>query len=205
MEAMNLKNLVLEQSLVYRLWQAPFADQKFMPILAHNDLSCVRRVLDVGCGPGTSSKYFAHTEYLGIDTNKRYVEAARRRYGLEFIAADACSYSPASQNRFDFILVNSFLHHLGSEDVVGLLSRLRTLLTDDGSIHVLEPVLPSTGSIAYFLARADRGKFVRRLEEWKSIFTNLFNPIVLEPYQLNRAGVTLWNMLYFKGSCCGQV
>jgi len=139
-----------------------------------------------------------------MDINDRYIDDARRRYGLEFIAADACSYRTVPGDSFDFILVNSFLHHLGSEDVVGLLSHLQTLLTDDGSIHILEPVLPSAGSIAYLLARADRGKFVRSLEEWKSILTKLFNPVVCEPYLLKAAGVTLWQMLYFKGIALGK-
>jgi len=199
METMNFKNLVLEQSLVYRLWQAPFADQKFMPIHAHNDLNRVRRVLDVGCGPGTSSKYFAHTEYLGIDINERYVETARRRYRLNFKVVDAREFHAAPEDRFDFILVNSFLHHLCTKDVVALLSHIRDLLTEDGCVHILEPELPPAGSIAYILARADRGKFVRRFEEWKSIFTGLFHPMVFQPYPLKGAGLTLWNMLYFKG------
>jgi SAM-dependent methyltransferase len=205
MEAMRLTEALLERTLVYRLWQAPFASQKFRPVLVHNELTRVRHVLDVGCGPGTNSKQFAHTRYLGIDINERYIEAARRRYALDFIAADACTYRTAPADFFDFILVNSFLHHLGTDQVVELLSHLRTLLTNEGHIHILEPVLSSPRSIAYLLARADRGKFVRRLDEWKSIFTNLFDTVVFEPYPLNGAGVTLWNMLYFKGSARGPV
>ena len=201
---MRLTEALLERTWVYRLWQAPFAAQKFTPVLAHNDLTQVCHVLDVGCGPGTNSEQFSHTRYLGIDINERYIQAARRRYGLDFIAADACTYRAAPGDSFDFILVNSFLHHLAAEDVVELLSHLRTLLVDDGSIHILEPVLPSAGSIAYLLARADRGKFVRRLEEWKSIFTSLFHTVVFEPYTLKGARITLWNMLYFKGSASTQ-
>ena len=76
----KLTDRLLEQSSVYRLWQMPFADQKFAPILAHNDLGRVQRVLDVGCGPGTNAKYFTHTQYLGVDINEDYVQDARRRY-----------------------------------------------------------------------------------------------------------------------------
>ena len=36
---------LLGQSWAYRLWQAPFAEQKLAPVFAHNDLSTVRRVL----------------------------------------------------------------------------------------------------------------------------------------------------------------
>jgi SAM-dependent methyltransferase len=200
METMSLTATLLEQSFVYRLWQAPFAAQKFAPVLAHNNMSRINRVLDVACGPGTNSRQFARTAYLGIDINERYIESARKRYGRDFVAADARSYRTAPENRFDFILVNSFLHHIDTGDVVELLSHLRTLLTDDGCVHILELVLPPGWSAARLLAHADRGKFVRLLEDWRSIFTGLFHPIVFETYPLTGAGVTLWEMLYFKGS-----
>jgi SAM-dependent methyltransferase len=200
METMSLTETLLEQSIVYRLWQAPFVAQKFAPVLAHNDMSRINHVLDVGCGPGTNSRQFEHTKYLGIDINPGYIESARKRYKRDFVAADARTYRVAPENRFDFVLVNSFLHHIARADVVELLSHLRTLLTEDGCVHILEPVLPPGWPVARLLAHADRGKFVRPLEDWKSIFTGIFHPIVLEPYPLKGAGITLWNMLYFKGS-----
>jgi len=196
---MSLSEMLLEQSYVYRLWQAPFAEQKFAPIIAHNDLSRFRNVLDVGCGPGTNSKHFAQTQYLGIDVNPSYIAAARRRYGLKFQAIDARTYRPADQ-RFDFVLINSFLHHLNDRDVVELLDHVKTLLTEDGCVHILEPEMPASGSLAYLLAKADRGKFVRALKDWKSIFAASFQPLLLETYPLRAGPVTLWKMLYFKGA-----
>jgi trans-aconitate methyltransferase len=200
METMSFTDFLLERSVIYRLWQAPFAHQKFAPILAHNDLSRVRHVLDVGCGPGTNSRYFSHTRYLGIDINQAYIDTARRRFGLDFEAVDARAYRAQPQDRFDFILVNSFLHHLCTQDVTRLLKHLTTLLTEDGCVHILEPELPPAGSVANLLARADRGKFVRPMADWESIFRRIFRRILLEPYPLKAGGVTLWKMLYFKGS-----
>jgi SAM-dependent methyltransferase len=200
MEAMSLTETLLEQPLVYRLWQAPFVAQKFAPVLAHNNMHRINRVLDVGCGPGTNTSQFARTVYLGIDINEDYIKSARKRHRRDFVAADARTYRTAPENRFDFILVNSFLHHIATTDVVELLSHLRTLLTDDGSIHILDLVLPAPGSIARFLSDADRGRFVRPLEDWKSIFAGLFHPVVFETFPLTGVGLTLWEMLYFKGN-----
>jgi hypothetical protein len=45
---------LLEQAPVYSLWQAPFVGDKFAPVLAHNDLAQVHRVLDVGVSFDTS-------------------------------------------------------------------------------------------------------------------------------------------------------
>jgi SAM-dependent methyltransferase len=200
MEAMSLTETLLEQPLVYRLWQAPFFNQKFAPVLAHNNMRGVTRVLDVGCGPGTNTSQFAHTGYLGIDINEDYIKSARKRHHRDFIAADVRTYRVAPENRFDFILVNSFLHHIATPDVIELLSHLRTLLTGDGCIHILDHVLPAPGTIARFLSDADRGKFMRPLEDWKSIFGNLFQPVLFETFPLTGAGFRLWEMLYFKGS-----
>ncbi len=196
---MNLAASVLEHTLVYRAWQAPFAGQKFVPVVQHNVLHRVRRVLDVACGPGTNTKYFTDADYLGIDFNERYIRDARRRHGRSFVVADVRNYVPAPEDRFDFVLVNSFLHHLDTKDVLAILTHLRSLLTEDGHIHMLELVLPEKPSIARLLARWDRGKFARPLEEWRRLFEELFEPVVFEPYRLTSMGATLWNMVYFKG------
>jgi hypothetical protein len=31
------------------------------------------------------------------------------------------------------------------------------------------------------------------------MFSTAFEPVVFEPYPLGTAGMTLWNMIYFKG------
>ncbi len=190
---------IMENTLVYRLWQAPFAHKKFAPILAHNDLGKVRHALDVGCGPGTNSHRFAHTHYLGIDNNLRYLQHARRQHGKDFLAADATRMVLAPTARFDFILVNSFLHHVDTPSVRELLAQLATLLAEDGHIHILDLVLPSGPSVARFLARHDRGEFPRPLEEWERTFNESFVPEIFEPYPLKGLGSTLWEMVYFKG------
>ena len=196
---MSLAASILEHTVVYRLWQAPFAEQKFAPVLQHNDLRGVRRVLDVACGPGTNTHHFAGSDYLGVDINERYIRNARKRHGRTFIAADVREYGLDTGEKFDFILVNSFLHHLNDEEVRGILSSVRRLLTSDGHAHILELVLPPNYSPARLLARCDRGKYARPLEQWRAIFTECFDLERFDPYPLTGLGVTLWNMVYFKG------
>jgi SAM-dependent methyltransferase len=194
-----LTDALLERTVVYRAWQAPFSERKFEPVSRHNDLSSVRRVLDVGCGPGTNTEHFRDAEYLGIDVNPAYVRSARERFGRDFRVADVRTYEVDPQERFDFILVNSFLHHIDTAQVDRILSQVRGLLTDHGHVHILELVLPGGRSVARRLARWDRGDHPRPFDEWERLFGAHFQPVVLEPYSLGLPSVPLWNMVYFKG------
>lgn len=185
--------------MLYSLWQAPFAAEKLAPVLEHNDLRNVRRVLDVGCGPGTNTRYFAHQDYLGIDINPSYVESARKKHHRSFIAADLTSYTDESAGQFDFILVNSFLHHVDDADAHKILSRLPRWLLPGGHFHIIELALPGDRSIAQLLTHWDRGKHVRPLEKWRNLFEQYMNIVVFEPYRIKLVGTTLWYMVYCKG------
>jgi SAM-dependent methyltransferase len=190
---------LMENTLAYRIWQAPFAERKLAPLFAHNDVASARRVLDVGCGPGTNTHHFTRADYLGIDFNPAYIENARRRHGREFVVADVTKYEVSDEGRFDLILANSLFHHIDSENTRRILAHLATLLAPDGYVHIFDLVLPPRPSVARFLARADRGDHPRPLEEWRTLFTESFEPVVFEPYDLGARGVSLWNMVYFKG------
>jgi SAM-dependent methyltransferase len=197
---MSFVNSLLEQTVVYSLWQAPFAAEKLAPVLKHNDLRKVRRVLDVGCGPGTNTRCFAGSDYLGIDINPRYIDSARRKHKRAFIAADVTAYDVDGAGKFDFILINSFLHHISDADAHKVLSRLTEWLTSDGHLHIVELISPGDHSIAQLLADWDRGNYCRRLEKWRDMFEKHMNIVVFEPYPVKLAGTTLWNFVYCKGA-----
>ena len=195
---MKLTDRLLEQPIVYRTWMAPFAEAKLAPMRAHTDFTKLRRVLDVGCGPGTNAPHFAHADYLGVDINPQYVADATRRYHRSFLAADITTYQVTGEP-FDCILVNSFLHHVDLESTHRILAHLSTLLPPDGFVHIIELVLPPKPSAARLLARMDRGDYPRPLAEWRSIFGQHFEEVVFEPYSVGTLGVSLWEFVYFKG------
>ncbi len=199
MNALKRLSFVMENPVVYWAWQAPFAAAKFAPIERHNDLSNVRRVLDVGCGPGTNAPLFAGIEYVGLDFNASYIETAQRKYSGKFIVADACTYTAAPEDRYDFILLNSLLHHIGTDDVRRMLAQLAGQLTPDGHIHIVDLVLPDKASLAGFLARSDRGDHPRPLDTWHELFSESFEPVVFEPYTVGLFGTAMWSLVYFKG------
>jgi SAM-dependent methyltransferase len=194
----SLKAL-LENPVVYGLWQRPFAGAKLAPIERHGDIAGARRVLDIGCGPGTNARRFASAEYVGLDINPAYIEFARTRYAGRFEVADVRSAEVPRGEGFDFVLVNSLLHHLETDDVRRILARVSKLLTDDGRVHVLDLVLPSRPTIARLLARWDRGAYARPLDSWRALFSEALEIEVCEPYSLPSVGPTLWNMVYLRG------
>jgi SAM-dependent methyltransferase len=189
----------MDHTTAYRLWQAPFLHQKFAPILKYSDLSTVRRVLDVGCGPGTNCVYFEGCDYLGIDINERYIEYARRKFRRHFEVVDVTRYQVEDRDKFDFVLLNSLLHHLPDQPAEELLAALSRVLADDGYVHVIDLVLPETRGIPRFVALNDRGDFGRPLRRWRELFSAHFDTVVFEPFDVDILGVSLWNLVYFKG------
>ncbi len=195
---MKLVSRFMEHALAYRLWQTPFAEKKLAPVLTDNDLGAVRRVRDVGYGPGTNTHHFGHADYLGVDLNEDYIAYARRRHRRNFLVADVTT-DRIDGGQFDFIFVNSILHHLDTASTRRILAHLETLLSTDGHVHILELVLPEAPSVARLLTHWDRGDFPRPLAEWRELFTECFEPVVFSPYGLAAFGATLWHMVYFKG------
>ena len=112
--------------------------------------------------------------------------------------ADVTRYE-VRDDPFDFILVNSFFHHIADEASNRILAHLASLLTEGGSVHVLDLVLPDRISPARLLARMDRGDHPRPLEEWRTLLGRHFECDLFEPYDLGLPGLPLWKMVYFKG------
>lgn len=190
---------LLERPGVYLAWQRPFVASKLRPVWRHNDRAAIRRVLDVGCGPGTNSAEFAGLDYLGVDLNPSYIEHARRKHEGRFVVADLRTDAVPGKGSYDFVLVNSLLHHLDDGPVSSLLADLRQYVSDDGHVHVIELELPERRGLPRLLALSDRGDYPRTIERWRTLLTEHFDEVVLEPFPVPARGPMLWSMVYFKG------
>ena len=190
---------IMGNTTAYRLWQAPFEDAKIAPALHHNNFNRIQRVLDVGCGPGTNCRYFEKSDYTGFDINPSYIRYAQKKYKRNFVVQDVCSFEAAEGDRFDFILLNSLLHHLSDDETHRILGQLGKLVSQGGFVHIVDLVLPDRSGIPRWLAKSDRGDFPRPLAAWEEIFTTYFGTAVFEPYPVKLFGIDLWNLVYFKG------
>jgi 2-polyprenyl-3-methyl-5-hydroxy-6-metoxy-1,4-benzoquinol methylase len=100
-------------------------------------------VLDIGCGFGLFSLYFAHAagrRLLGCDLNERRISAARRAAGklgltnVEFIEGDARSLS--IDKVYDAVFMLDIVHHIPTTAVVPLLEGIRSHLAPGGVLLI---------------------------------------------------------------------
>ena len=190
---------LLEWPLVYRTWQAPFASAKLEPFLARVDLAHTRRVLDVGCGPGTNAPIFAGADYVGIDINPEYIRVASSRYPGRWVVGDVTDETVLPDQQFDCVFANSLMHHLDDRSVRSLLGRMARLTASGGRVHVLDLVLPPAISAGRVLAQLDRGRFARPVEQWRSLFNEHLREEHFQPYAFGLPFLPLWQMVYFVG------
>jgi SAM-dependent methyltransferase len=192
----------LDISWLYRAWQTPFVAQKLMPMRRRHPGLPFRRVLDVGCGPGTNAAVFQHAEYLGVDLDGGYIRDARARYGDHFIVGDASNLGLPDGRQFDCILVNSLLHHLDDDQVGRLLRSVPRLLAPGGTLFVIDLYVPDASGLPRALALADRGRFPRALPHLRNLIATACTIEVEEPFRLRLGPITLWKMVYFEARPC---
>ena len=133
------------------------------------------RVLDLGCGTGALFGYMpGGVDYVGVDVEPAYVEAARKRYGgrATFVVADATWFQP--DGSFDVAIAYGVLHHLEDDEARRLLHVARAARR----FVAAEPCATSSaGPLESFLMRHDRGKHVRREAEYVRLASEVFDHV----------------------------
>lgn len=130
------------------------------------------RVLDLGCGPGYILEYLPHVEYFGFDTEQRYIDYARKHYGARgrFHCEVFSEETAARMEQFDVILLMGLIHHIDDKSASSLLHLVSRSLKPHGRAVTLDPCFTDDQSrIARFVARSDRGRFVRTAEQYDSL------------------------------------
>jgi SAM-dependent methyltransferase/glycosyltransferase involved in cell wall biosynthesis len=120
-------------------------------------LSAGSRILDVGCGSGWLSEYFARLGYQmkGIDISPTLVEMSRDRvarvpYDVDHETKLQCSFevhdiemAPLPE-QFDAVLCYDSLHHF--EDEIAVMRHIAAMLPVGGVLFILEGERPPSGS-----------------------------------------------------------
>jgi S-adenosylmethionine-dependent methyltransferase len=105
------------------------------------------RVLEIGCGTGSSSVALAEqgAELVAVDIDSSCIEIARvrcRAYGIDdvaFVLADAAALPPAIADRqFDLIIFFASLEHMLLEERLRALERAWAMLAPGGHLCVVD-------------------------------------------------------------------
>jgi len=115
------------------------------------------RILDVGCGSGWLSEYFARLGYIvkGIDISPELIQMSRERvarigYDVDHETTLHCSFEVhdiehvALEDQFDGVICYDSLHHF--EDERAVIANLSALTAYGGSLFILEGDRPPAGS-----------------------------------------------------------
>jgi precorrin-6B methylase 2 len=121
-----------------------YARTRGIEIADRVDFSQTRRLLDLGCGPGTYSLAIlerfpsAHATLLdlpGAIAEARRIAAERGMSDrIAFVASDGMDYRP--KEPFDTILVSNTLHMIGPEGSIALLERCCGMMAPGGRMIV---------------------------------------------------------------------
>jgi len=120
-----------------------FEDERTRPardLLAHVRPDRVRKVVDVGCGPGNSTELLASRypegEIIGIDNSPAMLEEARRRLpNVRFEFADAAAWTPEA--RVDLVFANATYHWIAHH--LEQLTRVLSALSAGATLAVQMP------------------------------------------------------------------
>jgi 2-polyprenyl-3-methyl-5-hydroxy-6-metoxy-1,4-benzoquinol methylase len=141
------------------------------------------RILDVGCGNATILNHLGNVEYLGIDKNPRCIETAQKNFGsrADFNVLDISELTSQHDKCFDRIILIGVLHHLSDDQCTSLLDHCSRILVPSGFLVSVDPTItPKQNWFARKFALADRGRFVRSPEMYKSLLDASFGKTVSE-------------------------
>jgi SAM-dependent methyltransferase len=137
-------------------------------------------VLDVGCGPAYYLPRMPAVEYYGFDTEPRYIEYAQMRWGsrARFHCETYSERHLATLPKFDGVLLMGLLHHLDDCEADSLLELVGKALTATGKVVTLDTCFdPKQPKFAAFLARLDRGQFVRQSQAFLELAGKRFRHV----------------------------
>jgi 2-polyprenyl-3-methyl-5-hydroxy-6-metoxy-1,4-benzoquinol methylase len=145
-------------------------------------------ILDFGCGTGVSLSYFAkcfpERKFLGLDTDAKFIEFARKNYAsdnVQFINDSIINF----KGPFGFIYSIDVLHHV--DEMNSVIRQVYCIMEPGAEWLVIEPnILNPKVFLNQFLKKDERLFFQRKTEK---IFENAGFTIVrkglflLIPYQ----------------------
>lgn len=189
---------VMERPLLYNLWSSIHFLPRLREIREEIGQGGTPDVLDLGCGTGLFKKNYPDCNYVGIDTNARYINHARKSLDGHFILGDMLQPERYLGRRsFDYIIANGVLHHLDDSSFSTLMKHIGAYLAPGGSIIVVDHLYHERLSyINRMLLRYDRGSFSRTEAAYRTMFQG-YTVTSYREFFIKAGPVVMWTQCKF--------
>lgn len=178
----------LEQSAVYRAFADVVGAEPFRQRLVRDYIRTKPgdRVLDIGCGPADWLEVLSDVEYVGLDFNPEYIEAARLKYGNRgtFEVASVSEDLVGKYRDFDIVLAMGVMHHLNDDEAYSLARLAASALRPGGHFVTLDGLLyKEQSALERYIVLRDRGRYVRPKAEYEKLASRYFGRIDSEVHR----------------------
>ena len=175
---MNLKKIVLNSAAGYNFFDllvGRFGYSRAKLFAKYCPYTPGMRILDLGCGPGTATKFFNEEDYLGVDTSPAYIEAAKNSHPLHsFNCSDfgeSYQFIRNEHGKFDLVVAMGLLHHIDDEMAGRYIACCREILRPGGVVGTFDGcIYEGQSKIRRKVVMSDRGKFIRTQGEYLDLF-----------------------------------
>lgn len=145
------------------------------------------KILDIGCGTADILKFLPDVEYVGIDMNYNYIQAAEKQFGdrgsflCKKIGTDTLSFDC----KFNLIMAIGVLHHLGDDDAALLFKVAKQFIHETGRVITVDPCVEEHQTkFVQFIFAQDRGKFIRTRDDYIQLSSAFFSSTATIPHDL---------------------
>ena len=195
-------NLILQYPLFYRLYQKTVRKNNheydlFKYIFSELSKNRKIKMLDLCSGDSFILKYVSEylDQYIGVDNNEKYLKKLKSEWpNFKFINADISNLRKLDEvNDFypDIIFMNGAIHHL-NDDIMDEINSFISKFNNTMFLSV-DPIKFNNGLINKIMIFFDRGKFIRKKDEYKKLMSDYDQFVVDDFYKMS-----FQNVFHFK-------
>jgi len=187
-----MKYYILEHPFFYRLYQSIVRKKKheyhfFNYIFSRISQSTEIRLLDICSGDSHILNYVSNylKNYIGVDLNNKYLKNLTTKWPkftfLNLDVTDKNTLDVLKKFNPNFIFMNGAIHHLNNETMYAIKSLIINF--KDSYFLSVDPVNNNNKFINKIMINNDRGKFIRKPEEYK-IIMNGFDSLIIDDFYI---------------------